>query len=149
MKATPLHEHGDRATIAEALLLQIPNIWDALRAKGIEPDAQATWRAMLNDAYMGHGKFRTAVLGPYLLVYDVVDSWFSRGRYLQEIFLFRWTPGSFGTLVQDLEDLGQEHNCDYIVIGSAAQAGEAYPRLLRRHGFTETSREFMKGINYG
>lgn len=74
----------------------------------------------------------------YLLVYAIVTPWYSKNsRVLHEELVLRLAKGSsFSRVVETLECIARDEECDAIVVGGAlARSSRAIVRMYQRYGF--------------
>ena len=66
---------------------------------------------------------------------------------LSEEFVVRYKPGNFADTIKDLEQHAVSLGCTALVFSSLAMVRqESYGDYLKRKGFREVSREYMKGL---
>ena len=104
--------------------------------------------AGLTAALNGCGPFTFITAGPCLVGYNVSKPWWSdTEQVLSEEFIVRYKSGSFGDTVRALESLAADLSCQYLVFSSLAMTRQdAYEECLKRKGFIQASREFVKPL---
>lgn len=148
MSYLPLCLHPDRDGIIHGIYKQLPGIRHQLKAKGIPMHSLDKWVEYMQAAYNAEPlDGQTVVLPGYLMMYSIAESWYAPGRFLNEHFLVAYEHGVNPT--KHIEDFARHTGCTHILISTAAQASGAYPRLLRRAGYSPVYETFMKEIQYG
>ena len=85
--------------------------------------------------------------GPCLVGYNIGQPWWGDMVALSEEFVVRYKPGNFADTIKDLEQHALALGCTALVISSLAMVRqESYGNYLKRKGFREVSREYMKGL---
>lgn len=114
---------------------------------GIKPDAKKIEQA-IHRAQLGYeDQFVLATAGPCLVGYTIGGPWWGGEVVLSEEFIVRYKTGNFADTIKDLEDHAKALGCTALVISSLAMIREeSYGDYLKRKGFREVSREYMKGL---
>lgn len=117
---------------------------------GVAPNPISIERS-IDLAYQGHeDNFVLVTAGPCLVGYNIGQPWWGDMVALSEEFIVRYKPGNFADTIKDLEDHAKALGCTALVISSLAMIREeSYGDYLKRKGFREVSREYMKGIDNG
>ena len=138
---------------------EISDIWDKLPelaltlrtrlvAKGMEP---LPYSDLLHNVRMhlnGSGEDYTLITaGPCIVGYNAVQPWWSKHAAYIEEFIIRYKPGNFADTIKALEQHAKELGCKDLVISSLAMIRQAsYGEYLKRKGFREVTRQYVKGI---
>ena len=114
---------------------------------GIAPNL-ASIENSLDRACRGHeNEFVLVTAGPCLVGYNIGQPWWGDMVALSEEFVVRYKPGNFADTIKDLEQHALALGCTALVISSLAMVRqESYGNYLKRKGFQEVSREYMKGL---
>lgn len=114
---------------------------------GIAPNL-ASIENSLDRACRGHeDEFVLVTAGPCLVGYNIGQPWWGDMVALSEEFVVRYKPGNFADTIKDLEQHALVLGCTALVISSLAMVRqESYGNYLKRKGFHEVSREYMKGL---
>lgn len=114
---------------------------------GIKPDAKKIEQA-IHRAQLGYeDQFVLVTAGPCLVGYNIGQPWWGDMVALSEEFIVRYKPGNFADTIKDLEQHALDLGCTALVISSLAMIRqESYGDYLKRKGFREVSREYMKGL---
>ena len=117
---------------------------------GIAP-SPARIKRSLDLACLGHeDNFVLVTAGPCLVGYNIGQPWWGDMVALSEEFVVRYKTGNFADTIKDLEDHAKALGCTALVVSSLAMIREvSYGDYLKRKGFREVSREYMKGIDNG
>lgn len=117
---------------------------------GIAP-SPARIKRSLDLACLGHeDNFVLVTAGPCLVGYTIGQPWWGDMVALSEEFVVRYKPGNFADTIKDLEQHALALGCTALVISSLAMVRqESYGNYLKRKGFREVSREYMKGLQDG
>lgn len=91
--------------------------------------------------------FVLVTAGPCLVGYNIGQPWWGDMVALSEEFVVRYKPGNFADTIRELEQHARSLGCTALVISSLAMVRqESYGNYLKRKGFREVSREYMKGL---
>lgn len=114
---------------------------------GVAPNHDRIKRS-LDLACLGHeDNFVLVTAGPCLVGYNIGQPWWGDMVALSEEFVVRYKPGNFADTIKDLEQHALALGCTALVISSLAMLRqESYGDYLKRKGFLEVSREYMKGL---
>ena len=114
---------------------------------GIAPSL-ARIKHSLDLACLGHeDNFVLVTAGPCLVGYNIGQPWWGGIVALSEEFVVRYKPGNFADTIRELEQHARSLGCTALVISSLAMVRqESYGNYLKRKGFREVSREYMKGL---
>lgn len=114
---------------------------------GIAPSL-ARIKHSLDLACLGHeDDFVLVTAGPCLVGYNIGQPWWGDMVALSEEFVVRYKPGNFADTIKDLEQHAVSLGCTALVFSSLAMVRqESYGDYLKRKGFREVSREYMKGL---
>lgn len=114
---------------------------------GIAPNL-ASIENSLDRACRGYeNEFVLVTAGPCLVGYNIGQPWWGDMVALSEEFVVRYKPGNFADTIKDLEQHALDLGCTALVISSLAMIRqESYGDYLKRKGFREVSREYMKGL---
>ena len=114
---------------------------------GIAPSLARIKRS-LDLACLGHeDNFVLVTAGPCLVGYNIGQPWWGGIVALSEEFVVRYKPGNFADTIRELEQHARSLGCTALVISSLAMVRqESYGNYLKRKGFREVSREYMKGL---
>ena len=117
---------------------------------GVAPNHDSIKRS-IDLACQGHeDNFVLVTAGPCLVGYNIGQPWWGDMAALSEEFVVRYKPGNFADTIKDLEQHALALGCTTLVISSLAMVRqESYGNYLKRKGFREVSREYMKGIDNG
>ena len=117
---------------------------------GVAPNTTSIKRS-IDLACQGHeDNFVLVTAGPCLVGYNIGQPWWGDMVALSEEFVVRYKPGNFADTIKDLEQHALALGCTALVISSLAMVRqESYGNYLKRKGFREVSREYMKGIDNG
>lgn len=117
---------------------------------GIKPDAKKIEQALYWAQLGSEEQFVLVTAGPCLVGYNIGQPWWGDMVALSEEFVVRYKPGNFADTIKDLEQHALALGCTALVISSLAMVRqESYGNYLKRKGFREVSREYMKGIDNG
>ena len=117
---------------------------------GIKPDAKKIEQALYWAQLGSEEQFVLVTAGPCLVGYTIGQPWWGDMVALSEEFVVRYKPGNFADTIKDLEEHAKALGCTALVISSLAMVRqESYGNYLKRKGFREVSREYMKGIDNG
>ena len=117
---------------------------------GIKPDAKKIEQALYWAQLGSEEQFVLVTAGPCLVGYTIGQPWWGDMVALSEEFVVRYKPGNFADTIKDLEEHAKTLGCTALVISSLAMVRqESYGNYLKRKGFREVSREYMKGIDNG
>ena len=138
---------------------EISDIWDklpeltlALRdrlwIRGMKP---LPYSDLLHNVRMyirGYGEdFTLITAGPCIVGFNVVKPWWSEHSVYIEEFIIRYKPGNFADTIKALEQHAKALGCKDLVISSLAMIRqESYGEYLKRKGFREVTRQYVKGI---
>ena len=138
---------------------EISDIWDklpeltlALRdrlwIRGMKP---LPYSDLLHNVRMyirGYGEdFTLITAGPCIVGFNVVKPWWSEHSVCIEEFIIRYKPGNFADTIKALEQHAKALGCKDLVISSLAMMRqESYGEYLKRKGFREVTRQYVKGI---
>ncbi len=114
---------------------------------GIAP-CPARIKSSLDLACQGQeDNFVLVTAGPFLVGYNIGQPWWGDVVALSEEFVVRYKPGNFADTIRELEQHARSLGCTALVISSLAMIRqESYGNYLKRKGFQEVSREYMKGL---
>jgi len=114
---------------------------------GIAPNL-ASIENSLDRACRGYeNEFVLVTAGPCLVGYNIGQPWWGDVVALSEEFVVRYKPGNFADTIKELEQHALALGCTALVISSLAMVRqESYGNYLKRKGFREVSREYMKGL---
>ena len=144
-------DHPEYKQIAEILPKLVCRVAMATEVKtGIKPDVKKIEQA-LHRAQRGYeDQFSLVTAGPCLVGCTIGAPWWGDEVVLSEEFIVRYKPGNFADTIKDLEDHAKALGCTALVVSSLAMIREiSYGDYLKRKGFREVSREYMKGIDNG
>lgn len=117
---------------------------------GVKPDARKIEKALYWAQLGSEENFVLVTAGPCLVGYTIGQPWWGDMVALSEEFIVRYKPGNFADTIKDLEQHALNLGCTALVISSLAMVRqESYGNYLKRKGFREVSREYMKGLNDG
>lgn len=117
---------------------------------GIKPSAKKIEQALYWAQLGSEEQFVLVTAGPCLVGYTIGQPWWGDMVALSEEFVVRYKPGNFADTIKDLEEHAKALGCTALVISSLAMVRqESYGNYLKRKGFREVSREYMKGIDNG
>ena len=131
---------------------KLPDLTTALRTrllvKGMEP---LPYSDLLHNVRMhlnGSGEDYTLITaGPCIVGYNVVHPWWSKHAAYIEEFIIRYKPGNFADTIKALEQHAKALGCKDLVISSLAVIRqESYGEYLKRKGFREVTRQYVKGV---
>ena len=138
---------------------EVSDIWDklpdltlALRArllvKGMEP---LPYNDLLHNVRLhirGCGEDYTLITaGPCIVGYNTVQPWWAEHACYIEEFIIRYKPGNFADTIKALEQHAKALGCKDLVVSSLAMIRqESYGEYLKRKGFREVARQYVKGI---
>lgn len=106
--------------------------------------------ALANQAFYTGDPFQLWQAGPCLVGLNVVQPWWASAPVLSEEFIIRYKPGNFADTITELEAHAKAQGCTALVISSLAMIRkESYGHYLKRKGFREVSREYVKDIQHG
>ena len=138
---------------------EIVDIWDklpdltlALRdrlcAKGMKPLPYSDLLYNVRMCIRGYGEdFTLITAGPCIVGFNVVKPWWSEHSVYIEEFIIRYKPGNFADTIKALEQHAKALGCKDLVISSLAMMRqESYGEYLKRKGFREVTRQYVKGI---
>ena len=131
---------------------QLPDLALALRnrllAKGMEPLPHNDLLDNVRKHVGCYGEDYTLITaGPCIVGYNTVQPWWANAPVLAEEFIIRYKPGNFADTITELEAHAKAQGCAALVISSLAMIRkESYGHYLKRKGFREVSREYVKGI---
>ena len=144
-------DHPEYKQIVEILPKLVRRVALATEVKtGIKPDVKKIEQA-LHRAQLGYeDQFSLVTAGPCLVGCTIGAPWWGDEVALSEEFIVRYKPGNFADTIKDLEDHAKAIGCTALVVSSLAMIREiSYGDYLKRKGFREVSREYMKGIDNG
>ena len=115
---------------------------------GIAPSPDRIKRS-LDLACLGHeDNFVLVTAGPCLVGYNIGQPWWGDMVAISEEFVVRYKPGNFADTIRELEQHARSLGCTALVISSLAMVRqESYGNYLKRKGFREVSREYIKDIS--
>ena len=117
---------------------------------GIKPAAKKIEQALYWAHLGSEEQFVLVTAGPCLVGYNIGQPWWGDMVALSEEFVVRYKPGNFADTIKDLEQHALALGSTALVISSLAMVRqESYGNYLKRKGFREVSREYMKGIDNG
>ena len=121
---------------------------DRLRAKGMVPLPHSDLLRSVQEHIRGEGEDYTLVTaGPCVVGYNYVKPWWSEHSVYIEEFIIRYKPGNFADTIKALEQHAKALGCKDLVISSLAMLRqESYGAYLKRKGFREVTRQYVKGI---
>jgi hypothetical protein len=101
------------------------------------------------ETLMGHirtGVARAALMGGYLLVYDVSNTVFSDSLFLFEYLFLRIAPGaSFGEAVEGMKHIARLNGCIGVITGNGVRR-PGLRRLYERHGAVAHNEAYYIGV---
>lgn len=136
-----------------AIWAQLPDLALALRnrllAKGMEPLSHNDLLDNVREHVCGYGEDYTLVTaGPCIVGYNTVQPWWAEHASYSEEFIIRYKPGNFADTIKALEQHARALGCKDLVVSSLAMIRqESYGEYLKRKGFREVSREYVKDIS--
>ena len=117
---------------------------------GIAPSPGRIKRSLALACLGREDDFTLVTAGPCLVGFNIGQPWWGDMVALSEEFVVRYKPGNFADTIKDLEQYALALGCTALVISSLAMVRqESYGNYLKRKGFREVSREYMKGIDNG
>ena len=137
------------------LLAHLPKMAErfskALQFKGMTPRPLHEIEEVIKQHVAGEGdQFLLCTAGPCAVAYNVVQLWWSADFMLVEEFVIRYKAGNFADTIKALEQHAKELGCKDLVISSLAMIRQAsYGEYLKRKGFREVTREYVKGLEHG
>lgn len=85
----------------------------------------------------------------YLVCYQINDVWYSKKRVLNECLVMKIhkNKSDFGYVVQALEQIAKDHQCDGILVGTAFSANDTLlARKYEGYGFRVEEMNLYKGV---
>lgn len=121
---------------------------DRLCAKGMKPLPYSDLLHNVHTHIRGCGEdFALVTAGPCIVGFNVAKPWWSAEAVYIEEFIIRYKPGNFADTIKALEQHAEELGCKDLVISSLAMIRqESYGEYLKRKGFREVTRQYVKGI---
>ena len=121
---------------------------DRLCAKGMKPLPYSDLLRSVRMYIRGYGEdFTIITAGPCIVGFNVVKPWWSEHSVYIEEFIIRYKPGNFADTIKALEQHAKALGCKDLVISSLAMIRQAsYGEYLKRKGFREVARQYVKGI---
>ena len=121
---------------------------DRLCAKGMKPLPYSDLLRSVRMYIRGYGEdFTIITAGPCIVGFNVVKPWWSEHSVYIEEFIIRYKPGNFADTIKALEQHAKALGCKDLVISSLAMMRqESYGEYLKRKGFREVTRQYVKGI---
>ena len=121
---------------------------DRLWVRGMKPLPYSDLLRNVQEHIRGHGEDYTLVTaGPCAVGYNYVKPWWSEHSVYIEEFIIRYKPGNFADTIKALEQHAKALGCKDLVISSLAMMRqESYGEYLKRKGFREVTRQYVKGI---
>lgn len=120
---------------------------DRLTANGAPGVERRLISDNINRAMFGAGSFSLVTAGPCVVGYTIDTPWWSTSKLFIEQFVIRYKAGNFADTLRELELHARELGCDTFVIADLAMTRQAsYGEYLKRKGFREVSREYIKGV---
>ena len=117
---------------------------------GVAPNPVSIKRSIDLACQGREDNFVLVTAGPCLVGYNIGQPWWGDMVALSEEFVVRYKPGNFADTIKDLEQHARDLGCTALVVSSLAMIREvSYGDYLKRKGFREVSREYMKGIDNG
>ena len=114
---------------------------------GVAPNPVSIKRSIDLACQGREDNFVLVTAGPCLVGYNIGQPWWGDMVALSEEFVVRYKPGNFADTIKDLEQHARDLGCTALVISSLAMIRqESYGDYLKRKGFREVSREYMKGL---
>ena len=119
-----------------------------LIAKGARPlPAREIARRVERNILGLEEDFCLVTAGPCVVAYNVYRPWWAAGPVLAEEFIVRYKPGNFADTIRAMEQHAQDCGCTDLVISSLAMIRqESYGNYLKRKGFTESARQYIKEV---
>ena len=141
------HAHPERGLIIAALPKLVDMLAMRLDVMGQRRLSDDELLALAHRSMECCGPFQFWQAGPCLVGLNIVQPWWSPDPVLAEEFIVRYKPGNFADTIKDLEQHALDLGCTALVISSLAMIRqESYGDYLKRKGFREVSREYMKGL---
>lgn len=143
---------GNAHRESAAIWAQLPDLarllFTRLCSKDVNPLAYAELLANVRRHFNGYGSDYTLVTaGPCIVGYNMVRPWWSADTMLMEEFIIRYKPGNFADTIKALEQHAKANGCKDLVIASLAMVRqESYGEYLKRKGFREVARQYIKGV---
>lgn len=134
------------------LLAHLPKMAErfskALQFKGMTPRPLHEIEDVIKQHVAGDDtQFLLCTAGPCAVAYNVVQLWWSSDLMLLEEFVIRYKAGNFADTIKALEQHAKELGCKDLVISSLAMIRQdSYGEYLKRKGFREVTRQYVKGI---
>ena len=131
---------------------KLPDLTLALRtrllAKGMEPlpynDLLGNVRKHVRDC---GEDYILITAGPCIVGYNTVQPWWAEHASYIEEFIIRYKPGNFADTIKALEQHAKALGCKDLVVSSLAMIRqESYGEYLKRKGFREVTRQYVKGV---
>lgn len=140
--------HPELPRILEKLPNIIAHFMVSLKDKGFdthEPEKLAEYIFRHIDGSLDELSLYT--VGPCIVAITVAAHWWAPSPMLVEELIVRYKPGDFADTVKGLEQHALSLGCKTLVISSLAQRrGDSYGEYLKRKGFREVAREYVKGL---
>ena len=131
---------------------KLPDLTLALRnrllAKGMEPLPYNDLLDNVRKHVRGYGEDYTLITaGPCIVGYNAVHPWWAEHASYIEEFIIRYKPGNFADTIKALEQHAKALGCKDLVVSSLAMIRqESYGEYLKRKGFREVTRQYVKGV---
>ncbi len=138
----------------ELIVASVPQLVDTFAARlDAMGQARRSTKELLDiaeDGLHGRAPYELWQAGPCLVGLNIVKQWWSNDSMLFEEFIVRYKEGNFADTIKELEAYAEAQGCTSLVISSLAQLRkESYGHYLKRKGFREVARQYMKGIPNG
>lgn len=97
------------------------------------------------------GEVQSFVVGDYLVVFDISDSWHSPGAKLfEELLTLRLHPengaGNFRSVIRAIEGVASANGCVGVLLGTAGSYDARLGRVIRRLGYSGTAESLYKEL---
>ena len=131
---------------------QLPDLALALRnrllVKGMGPLPHSDLLGNVREHVCGCGEDYTLITaGPCIVGYNTVQPWWAEHASYIEEFIIRYKPGNFADTIKALEQHAKALGCKDLVVSSLAMIRqESYGEYLKRKGFREVTRQYVKGV---
>ncbi len=131
---------------------KLPDLTLALRnrllAKGMEPLPSNDLLDNVRKHVNGFGCDYTLITaGPCIVGYNAVQPWWAEHTSYIEEFIIRYKPGNFADTIKAIEQHAKALGCKDLVVSSLAMIRqESYGEYLKRKGFREVTRQYIKEV---
>ena len=140
--------HRESSVIWSKLPDLAKTLMHRLCTKDMNPLRYADLLANARKHFNGFGSdYVLVTAGPCIVGYNVVQPWWSADKMLVEEFIIRYKPGNFADTIKALEQHAKALGCKDLVIASLAMIRQdSYGEYLKRKGFREVARQYIKGV---